>query len=268
MQTLIETPLMRRLPVLLASVLALSAALVLSACDRTAGQPAAAPAQVQPAGEVKVDKEFGDKVHAYLLQHPEVLIEMSQALETKQAEAAAAKTRANLPKARVRLERDSRDFVANPKGRVTVVEFYDYNCGYCKLIAPEVMAIVRDNPNVRFVFKDYTLGRFGPTSEYAAAAARALKDKGVFLAAHAEMMSRKPLTDAMVDDLLRRNGIEPSSVRALEATGEQKKYLEDVRALAGDLGLDGTPAFVVGDTVVPGADPERLKAAIAAALAG
>jgi protein-disulfide isomerase len=82
------------------------------------------------------------------------------------------------------------------------------------------------------------------------------------------MMARKPLTDEMVDDLLKRNGISPAGVRAFEQTSDQKKYLDDVRTLAGDIGLDGTPAFVIGDTVVPGADPERLRAAIASALAG
>src|SRR5690606_1801266 len=123
--------------------------------------------------------------------------------------------------------------------------FYDYNCTFCKVIAPEVLAIARANPNVRFVFKDYTLGNFAPTSEYAAAAARALAEKGLFADSHAEMMSRKPLTDEMVDDLLRRNGIQPAAVRKLEASAPQQKYLADVRSLAKDMGIDGTPAFFV-----------------------
>jgi protein-disulfide isomerase len=258
---------MRRLPTV--AVLAGASLIALAGCKKSETAPAE-PASA-PASTIKVDKAFGDKVRAYLLQNPQVLLEVSQALEAKQvaeAEAAAEAGRRKIPMFRARLERDPRDFVANPNGRVTVVEFYDYNCTYCKVIAPEVMALVRQHPDVRFVFKDFTLGRFGPTSEYAAAAARALRNKGLFLDGHQEMMSRKPLTDEMVDDLLKRNGISPSSVRAFEQTPDQKKYLDDVRTLAGDIGLDGTPAFVIGDTVVPGADPERLRTAIAAALAG
>ena len=258
---------MRRLPLLTA--IGLITLLGLAACKKAETAPSAPPVAAQP--EIKVDKAFGDKVRAYLLQNPQVLLEVSQALEAKQvaeAQAAAEAGRRKIPLYRARLDNDSRDFVANPNGRVTVVEFYDYNCTYCKVIAPEVMALIRKNPDVRFVFKDFTLGQFGPTSEYAAAAARLLYQKGLFLDGHQEMMSRKPLTDEMVDDLLERNGISPAKVRALEQTAEQRKYLADVRALAAELGLDGTPAFVVGETVVPGADPERLRAAIASALAG
>lgn len=247
---------------------AMAAALGLAACDKTAK----APDKTAPAADrtVTVDKEFGDKVRAYLLQNPQLLVEMSQALQQQQqAEElkAAEAGRQQIPKYRMQIEKDRRDFVANPGGKITVVEFYDYNCGYCKLISPEVMQLVRDNPDVRFVFKDYTLGNFGPTSEYAAAAARALSEKGLFLDSHAEMMSRKPLTDAMVDDLLTRNGVAPASVRALEASDKQRRYIADVRDLAKTLGLNGTPAFIIGDTVVPGADPEALKAAIKAARA-
>ncbi|MDH4384319.1 MAG: DsbA family protein [Caulobacter sp.] len=258
---------MRRLPILV--IMATAGLLALTGCKKSETPPTEPAAALAPT--VKVDKAFGDKVRAYLLQNPQVLLEVSQALQAKQfaeSEAAAEAGRRKIPMFRARLERDPRDFVANPNGRVTVVEFYDYNCTYCKVIAPEVMALIRQHPEVRFVFKDFTLGSFGPTSEYAAAAAKALRDKGLFLDGHQEMMARKPLTDEMVDDLLKRNGISPAGVRTFEQTPDQKKYLDDVRTLAGDIGLDGTPAFVIGDTVVPGADPERLRAAIASALAG
>jgi len=218
--------------------------------------------------KVAVDKAFGDKVRAYLLENPEVLIEVSNALQLKQMAEAEGATEQAFKANKVKIQRDRRDFVINPNGKVTVVQFYDYNCGYCKVVAPEVLEMARQNPNVRFVFKDFTLGNFGPTSEYAAAAARALGDKGLFADSHAEMMSRKPLTDEMVDDLLRRNGIDPASVRALEASKPQQQYLADVRALAKDLGIDGTPAFFVEGDFISGARPEELKAAIAKALSG
>jgi len=251
---------MRRTLPILAAVLALGS---LAACEKSASQHA--QDSLDKAQTAKVDPAFGEQVRAYLIQNPEVLIEASMALEQKQAAESAAK-RSNVGKMRRELERDNRDFVINPKGRVTMVVFYDYNCGFCKKIAPDVVRIARENPEVRVVFKDFTLGMFGPTSEYAAAAARLLNQKGVFLEAHAEMMDRRPLTDAMVDDLLRRNGIDPADARKLEQSESQKRYLADQRTLAGAIGLEGTPAFVIGDVVIPGADPDALQGAINAAL--
>jgi protein-disulfide isomerase len=250
---------MRRLTLPLALILATS----LAACGKKEEDPAAAIAKAQT---VEVDKEFGEKVRAYLIQNPEVLVEVSNALQLKQMAEAEQAVESGFARHKVELQRDKRDFVVNPNGKVTVVQFYDYNCGYCKVVAPDVLEMARGNPNVRFVFKDFTLGNFGPTSEYAAAAARALGDKGLFADSHAEMMSRRPLTDEMVDDLLRRNGIDPASVRKLEASQPQQQYLADVRTLAKDLGIDGTPAFFVEGDFISGARPEDLKAAITKAL--
>lgn len=251
---------MRRLILPLALVMATG----LAACEKK-DDPGAAIAQ---AKTVEVDAEFGEKVRAYLIQNPEVLVEVSNALQLKQMADAEKAVEDGFRRHKVELQRDRRDFVINPNGKVTVVQFYDYNCGYCKVVAPEVLEMARTNPNVRFVFKDFTLGNFGPTSEYAAAAARALGDKGLFADSHAEMMSRKPLTDEMVDDLLRRNGIDPAAVRRLEASAPQQQYLADVRTLAKDLGIDGTPAFFVEGDFISGARPEEIKAAIAKALSG
>ncbi|HYE47933.1 MAG TPA: thioredoxin domain-containing protein [Caulobacter sp.] len=250
---------MRRLTLPLVLMLTVA----LGACGKKNEDPAAVVADAQ---KVEVDKEFGEKVRAYLIQNPEVLVEVSNALQLKQMAAAEQAVEQGFARNKAKLQRDRRDFVINPDGKVTVVQFYDYNCGYCKLVAPEVLAMARQNRNVRFVFKDYTLGNFGPTSEYAAAAARAMGDKGMFPDAHAEMMSRKPLTDEMVDDLLRRNGIDPASVRALEAGQPQQQYLADVRELAKEMGIEGTPAFFVEGDFISGARPDELKAAIAKAL--
>ena len=96
---------------------------------------------------------FGKRVHAYLMAHPEVIREAAIKLAENDRLAAAKVSAASLFKYRAQLERDPRDFVANPGGSVTVVEFFDYRCGYCKAAAPEVMKLVHENPDVRFVFK-------------------------------------------------------------------------------------------------------------------
>ncbi len=248
-------------------VITLAATVGLTACDKKADSTKVDPDAIAAAQDVKVDKAFGDKVRAYILQHPEILIEAQQALQLKSMAEEVAVVEKQFPAHKVQLQRDKRDFVINPTGKVTVVQFFDYNCTYCKVIAPDVAQLARDNPDVRFVFKDYTLGNFGPTSEYAAAA-RALNAKGLFADSHFEMMGHRPLTDEQVDDLLTRNGIAPASVRALDRTPDQQQYLADVRQLAKDMGISGTPAFFVEGHFVNGAQPEVLKAAIAKAKRG
>lgn len=207
--------------------------------------------------DTKVDPAFGQKVRAYLLQNPEILVEVSNALKAKQA-------RESLGAYRQQLENDPRDQVLNPKGKITVVELFDYNCGYCKLIAPQVLELARTHPQVRFVFKDMVI--FGETSEFAAAAASLTTTPEQFAALHRDFMAAKPLNDAVAVRIMTAHGIAPDAARAAQAAAERKRYLQDVHAIAGGLGIDGTPAFIVGDTLIPGADPDALKAAIAAEL--
>ena len=217
-------------------------------------------------GGPKADEAFGQKVRAYLLEHPEVLQEAYEKLQVKQQQDALLSATKALATNRQALERDPRDFVANPDGKITVVEFFDYNCGYCKLIAPEVLALIKANPDVRFVFKDMTI--FGEASEYAAAGAELTKPTGKYLAVHRELMSEKPLEDDDVARILTSNGVSPAAARERQQSAEQRRYLEDQHKLAAALGIQGTPAFVVGDVMIPGADPAALKAAIAEAKKG
>ncbi|HEY8617713.1 DsbA family protein [Phenylobacterium sp.] len=230
------------------ALLALSAALALAACER------------QP------DAAFGEKVRAYLLAHPEVLEETAMKLnEKKQLEAQKASTAA-IDKNRAALERDPRDFVANPGGRVTVVEFYDYRCGYCKVVAPEVTRLIRENPDVRFVFKELPI--FGEVSDTAARLALTpmVKAKGVDI--YNRWMADKGLTEAGLDRHLREVGIDPARARSAAQSPQIAQHLADTQALARSLNIQGTPAFVVGDILIPGADVNALKAAIIQAKAG
>ena len=122
------------------------------------------------------DKVFGEKVRAYLLEHPEVLEEAIQKLQDKRQADTASKARTALEHSRSAVERDPRDFVANPNGKITVTEFYDYRCPHCINAAPKVLALIKASPDVRFVFKEMPI--FGATSEHAARAAIAAKVQG------------------------------------------------------------------------------------------
>jgi protein-disulfide isomerase len=209
------------------------------------------------------DAAFGDKVHAYLLAHPEVLREAEIRLQQNDRLAAQKASTDAIAKYRGQLERDTRDFVANPDGKITVVEFFDYRCGYCKLAAPQVVDLIEKNPDLRFVFKEFPI--FGEVSDTAAKVAltRNAKAKGVQL--YQALMNEKALDDAALDRHLVEVGVDPAQARKDAQHPMIDRQILDTHALAEALKIDGTPAFIVGDTLIPGADIPALKAAIAKA---
>lgn len=225
-------------------VVAACAALALSACQK----PAA-------------DAEFGAKVRAYLLEHPEVIEEAAMKLREKQVLAAAKASASAVAKHRQQIERDPRDLVINANGEFTVVEFFDYRCGYCKVVAPEMVKLIQDNPDVRFVFKEFPI--FGEVSETAARMALTYEGKSKGLTLYKAWMEDRGLDEAALDRHLIQAGLDPAAVRKSAASPAITAQLNDVRTLAGALGLQGTPAFIVGDYVIPGADIDAVKAALA-----
>lgn len=214
-------------------------------------------ATLTACGQPRVEPEFGQKVRAYLLANPEVLVEVQTALRAKQVKEALGAMRREL-------EHDPRDRVINPDGKVTLVVMFDYNCGFCKTIAPEILELARTHPQVRFVFKDMVI--FGETSEYAAAAAALARTPAQYVALHRDFMAAKPLNDEVATRIIIAHGLDPAAVRREQASDARKQYLADVHEIASALGLQGTPAFIIGDTLIPGAVPEAIKAAIAAEL--
>jgi protein-disulfide isomerase len=231
----------------LRAVLALSAILALAGCQ-------------------KADDAFGQQVRAYLLKHPEVLEEALQKLQEKKQADAAKLVQTGLKSKRAALENDPRDFVANPGGKITVVEFFDYRCGYCKISAPEVLKIVAENPDVRFVFKEFPI--FGGPSNLAAQVALTAAGKAKGLELYGAFMADKALDEAAIARHLTQAGIDPEGAKAAGDTPEVHKQIEDTRALAQSLGIEGTPAFIIGDRLIPGADLQALRAAVAEAKTG
>jgi protein-disulfide isomerase len=228
---------------------------------------AAAIAALSLAGCQKADDAvFGQRVHAYLMAHPEVIREAAQRLqENEQAAAAKASTQA-IGKYRDQLERDPRDIVINPNGKLTVVEFFDYRCGYCKLAAPEVVKLIEQNPDIRFVFKQFPI--FGEVSDTAAKVALTPAAKPKALDLYKSWMAEKALDDTLLDRDLTAAGVDPAQARKASNDPAITRQILDTRALATSLKIEGTPAFIVGDTMIPGADIPALKAAITIAKDG
>ncbi len=128
------------------------------------------------------------KMHDYLVKNPEILVEMSTELDKRQAEEQDAKQQKAIGKNAEKIFRSPETPVAaNPDGDVTVVEFFDYNCGFCKRAMPEVVKIVGDDKKVRLVLKELPI--FGEDSEAAAKATLAAKKQGKYFEMHQKMFS-------------------------------------------------------------------------------
>ena len=210
--------------------------------------------------QAKPDKAFGEKVRAYLLEHPEVLMEASQKLQEKQAKQQASSAQKAIGQYRQAIERDPRDVVINPAGTVTVTEFFDYRCGYCRHAAPEIVELVQKNPDIRLVLKDFVI--FGRDSEAAARLMLGAKDQGKSLELYKALMAENALDAAGALRIAKGLGIDLDKAKTAGESEAVSQHLADTEALAKTLALQGTPAFIVGDTLIPGADINALKLAI------
>ena len=212
------------------------------------------------------DAAFDAKVRAYLLAHPEVIEEAYAKLQANRQAQAAVDAKKAIIANRAALVSDPRDFVANPQGKVTVVEFFDYRCPYCKAALPALMDLIRKDRDVRFVFKEFPVldneGTPG-VSRRAALAAIAAKPSGRYLELHNAMMGTKALDDAGIGRALAANGLDP--LIPVKDAPAADKQIADTLNLGMTIGLTGTPSFIVGDKLISGADMDALAAAIAEA---
>jgi protein-disulfide isomerase len=212
------------------------------------------------------DDAFGNKVRAYLLENPEVIEEAIVKLRQNQMLEEAKASASTVSKYRQQLERDPRDFVLNPGGEFTIVEFFDYRCGYCKVVAPEILKLVQENPDVRVVFKEFPI--FGEVSDSAARLALTPQVKAKGAQIHKAWMADRGLSEATLDKHMTDAGLDPAAVRKAAADPAIDEHIRDTRLLAGALGLQGTPAFIVGDYVIPGADMNAVREALARVRSG
>ena len=208
----------------------------------------------------------GEQVRAYLLENPEVVEEALNKLQEKRQAAADTQLRDALVKNRAALERDPRDYVhGNPNGKITIVEFFDYRCPYCKSAVPAIEKLLADNKDLRLVMKEYPI--LSPASEAAARAALGAQAQGKYWPVHMALMAEQNLDDATIMRILRENGVDVPRAVATGTGPKSNDMLEDVRNLARLTGVSGTPAFVIGDKVVAGWVPEEVEKAIVAARA-
>lgn len=213
-------------------------------------------------------QEIEQIVREYLLRHPEVVTEALQEAQRReqvaQRKRAAEAIRAHLAE----LTQDPESPVGgNPQGSVTIVEFFDYQCGYCKREAVELKALLQADPDIRLVYKDLPI--LGPASVFAARAALAAQKQGKHEALHAALMAAdQPLTDQSVLQIAAQAGVDAAKLEKDMADPSVSQALDRNFRLQRALDIQGTPALVVGTEFVPGAASlETLKALAARARA-
>ena len=221
----------------------------------------------QASGQ-RSEEEIGKIVREYLLNNPQVIFEAVERHRERQKQQQAERDQATLRKHRGKLLADRHSFVGgNPDGDVTVVEFFDYRCGYCKRFAPTLEKIKKQDPKLRVVYKEFPI--LGPDSMKGAQAALAAREQGRYVEFHEALMRvRGNLDDKTIMAVARSVGLDTDRLRKDMQSSTIRNAIGDTRKLAAALGITGTPAVIVGDEIVRGAVPlERLAAMIAAARA-
>lgn len=215
------------------------------------GAPVPAAAQT---GRPPLDRPAIEAIiREYLLQNPEVIVEAVRVFQERQQAEERQRVAAVLTARRAELFQDAAAPVAgNPRGDVTVVEFFDYRCGYCKSVLPALRQLLEQDRRVRFVFKEFPI--LGPESVLAARAALAARAQGKYVAFHQALMAQSgPLT---LPDILRvaaQVKLDPVRLQADMEAPEIRQAIQKNLALAQELGIRGTPVFVIGDELVTGA---------------
>jgi protein-disulfide isomerase len=231
--------------------LALLCALVIAASSTSVKAADPDPAQRQQVEAI---------IHDYLMQHPDVLIAALRVAEEKLHHEDDAKASQAVAQHRHDVFEDAATPVGgNPHGDVAVVEFFDYRCPYCKQVEPSLESMLKQDPKLRFVYKEFPI--LGPVSVTAARAALAAQRQGKYDAFHAAMMeARGNITDDAVYQVAASVGLDLDKLKHDMASPQIAQELKDNLKLADALDIHGTPAFIIGDKVVPGAlDLSALK---------
>lgn len=187
----------------------------------------------------------GHATRDYLYAHPEVLPEAINRYQVQQRQAQIAPVRDQLqnpfPGA----------VLGNPQGKLTLVEFTDYACTYCRQSVADVQQLIASNPDLRVVIREYPILR--PESVDAARMGLAAAQQGKFAAFHAAMYALGPPSKVTIEQAARQSGVDLAAADKAIAGGIYDSFLQANIALANRIGIDGTPGWVIGDRIIDGA---------------
>ena len=197
--------------------------------------------------------DIRNTVREYLLNNPEVIVEALEALQTQQQNSQQQQNNGAIAANMEQLVGSRRDpFIGNPDASVTIVEFFDYQCPYCKRMAPELAKIVAEDPDVKIIFKEFPV--FGRESILAARAALASAKQGKYREFHMAIMGlRGAPSENAIFRVASRLGMDMDRLRRDMQSPSIETQIQTNLQLARAVGVRGTPAYVIGDQLVPGA---------------
>ncbi|MAV18557.1 MAG: hypothetical protein CBC70_05145 [Alphaproteobacteria bacterium TMED110] len=196
---------------------------------------------------------LGEAIRTYLLENPDVMAEVFENTQKYLIAEDEKRQSEMLKKNSDALYNDERDFsIGSPDAPITIVEFFDYNCGYCKRAFPDIMKLTQKNPDVRVVFKEFPI--LGPASEQAARVALASKGDGKYFAIHQGLLNaRGSVSGAALSSLIEKHGLNADEIVTRGKNKDIDAHIKDVRNLAQSLGVSGTPAFIIDNQLFSGA---------------
>ncbi len=225
------------------------------------------PSALAQDGSTSVDlptDQVEQIVRDYLMREPEIIYQALEELQKRQAAEQAERAKQMLVSRKDDLLYDpATPIVGNPDGEVTLVEFFDYRCGFCRRVLPSMQALMEEDKDLRIAFKELpVLGEESVRAARAALASR-LQDETLYLDFHLALMSADDLSAGGIRTVAADVGLDPDQLAQDMESDEVSKAIDANYQLASALGIEGTPAFVIGETLVPGAvDKARLAALI------
>lgn len=205
-------------------------------------------------------EEIGKLSRAYLIENPETIRDAIQILQAKEEAEKATHQSAAVTQYKEQILIDPQSPIAgNPQGDVILVEFFDYKCPYCKQVSPALEALIKEDPNLKIIFKELPI--LGEPSALAARAALAAAKQGKYFSYHQALMAyRRQLDLDSVISLANSVDLNTEQLLIDMKSADVEQQLTSNRKLALALGITSTPTFIVGDKVIPGAlSIENLK---------
>jgi protein-disulfide isomerase len=204
--------------------------------------------------------DIRNTVREYLLDNPQVIVEAIEALQAQQQRSQQQQDHGAIAANMEQLVNSRRDpFIGNPDASVTVVEFFDYQCPYCKRMAQDLAKIAAEDPDVKIIFKEFPV--FGRESTLATRAALASAKQGKYLEFHLAIMGlRGAPSENAIFRIASRLGMDLDRLRRDMQSPSIETQIQTNLQLARQVGVRGTPAFIVGDQLVPGAmSPDQMR---------
>lgn len=191
-----------------------------------------------------------------IMERPEIILEAISVLQQREQQELLASA----------VEPGSAPIIGDPNAPITIIEFFDYNCGFCKRAADVMRPVLAENPDVRFVMREYPI--LSPGSVVAARAALAAQEQGKYEELHWALMEAPRVTEENTLEIAEELGLDMVRLRAEMASAQVDEHIQQTRDLAEALSVTGTPAFVIGNQLVAGfLDAEQFQELIEEARA-